>query len=73
MNTSMVQLVTKGNETGLERSPVEKSTTGTLADFAHEEDTETSFGSVSVNRVYLHDHRTKDDLDQYRERIAGSE
>jgi hypothetical protein len=70
----MVQLVTEIHEPGPEKSPIEKSSRGTPEDLAHEEEgLEAGFGNASVNQVYLHDHRMNDELEEYRERLAGSE
>lgn len=69
----MVQLVSERPRPGLGSSPTEKSSSGTPAKFAPEEALlEARPGTASVKQVCLHDTRMKDELEEYRERIANS-
>jgi len=72
-NTRMVQLVTEENRPALEGRSTVRSSRGTPANSANEVDSKADSGNASVNQVYLHDHRMKDELEVYRERIANSE
>ena len=59
---------------GSRRTAVERSSSGTLGVVLDEgEGPEARLGVGPIRQAYLHDHRMKDELDEYRERIAVSE
>jgi ubiquinone biosynthesis protein UbiJ len=63
-------IVTRASERS--KGPAERSPEGTLADVLAE-GPEARFGVAAVRQTYLHDHRIKDELDEYSERIAASD
>jgi hypothetical protein len=54
------------------KGPAEVNPGGSL-ESALAEGPEARFGVAAIRQYYLHDQRTKDELDEYRERIANSD
>ena len=68
----MDHLTTERHEPTMETRQMKQNSGGSPSKPINEEDPDTGFGSTSVIRVPLHDHRMKDELEEYRERLANS-